>query len=69
MSLLLVVGFGPGNSRSIAHRFGREGWKVALVGRNPDRLDAGVTELGDAGIEPGPSSGRLRPGVHQGHGP
>ncbi len=51
MSLLLVVGYGPGNSRSIAHRFGREGWKVALVGRNADRLAAGVTELGDAGTE------------------
>jgi NAD(P)-dependent dehydrogenase (short-subunit alcohol dehydrogenase family) len=42
---LVVVGFGPGISKAVAERFGREGFSVALVGRNVERLEAGVKEL------------------------
>lgn len=50
MPLLLVVGFGPGNSRAIARRFGSEGWTIALVGRTESRLNDGVAQLAADGI-------------------
>jgi NAD(P)-dependent dehydrogenase (short-subunit alcohol dehydrogenase family) len=36
--VLLVVGAGPGVGASVARRFGREGYDVALVARSQDRL-------------------------------
>lgn len=45
MPLLVVIGYGPGNGHAIAQRFGREGWTIALIGRNEDRLHAGVRQL------------------------
>ncbi|MFB4354263.1 SDR family NAD(P)-dependent oxidoreductase [Microbacterium sp. LS_15] len=50
MSLLVVIGYGPGNGHAIAQRFGAEGWSIALVGRSEDRLRRGVSALTDAGI-------------------
>lgn len=50
MPVLLIVGYGPGNSRSIAQRFGREGWTLALIGRNEQRLNDGVTQLTGTGV-------------------
>ncbi|KNY05229.1 SDR family NAD(P)-dependent oxidoreductase [Microbacterium sp. GCS4] len=50
MSVLVIVGYGPGNGHAIAHRFGAEGWTVALIGRSEVRLDDGVARLADAGI-------------------
>ncbi len=50
MPVLLVVGYGPGNSHSIARRFGREGWTIALIGRSEKRLNEGVTRLESAGV-------------------
>ena len=41
---IFVGGFGPGISTAVAERFGREGFSVALVARNQERLDAGVGE-------------------------
>lgn len=49
--VIVVVGFGPGISSSVAERFGREGFKVALVARNKSRLDAGVQALKAKGVE------------------
>src|SRR5258708_20686546 len=48
---IAVVGVGPGMGRSIAPRFGREGFQVALVARNPTRLDTFTGELAADGIE------------------
>ena len=48
---IAVFGAGPGLGRSVARRFGREGYQVALVARTQPRLDALVTELHEEGIE------------------
>jgi len=50
MPLLLVVGYGPGNSHAIAHRFGTAGWTIALVGRTESRLNDGVATLAADGV-------------------
>ena len=44
MKTIMIAGFGPGISTAVAERFGREGFQLALVARNQDRLDAGATE-------------------------
>ncbi|WP_240641137.1 SDR family NAD(P)-dependent oxidoreductase [Nocardioides ferulae] len=49
--VLLVVGAGPGVGASVARRFGREGYAVALLGRSAVTLAALSEELGDAGVE------------------
>lgn len=48
--IIAVFGAGPGMGRSVARRFGREGFQVALVARNPARLDAFTGELAADGI-------------------
>jgi NAD(P)-dependent dehydrogenase (short-subunit alcohol dehydrogenase family) len=48
---IAVLGAGPGMGRSVAHRFGREGFKVALVARNRARLDAFTEDLSRGGID------------------
>ncbi|WP_186307549.1 SDR family NAD(P)-dependent oxidoreductase [Microbacterium sp. 1.5R] len=50
MSLLVVIGYGPGNGHALARRFGVGGWSIALVGRDAARLDRGVAALAAAGI-------------------
>jgi NADP-dependent 3-hydroxy acid dehydrogenase YdfG len=50
---IVIVGFGPGNATAIAEKFGAEGFAVALVGRNKERLDAGVSALKARGITAG----------------
>lgn len=47
---ILVCGFGPGISTSIAEKFGKQGFSVALVARNAERLAAGVRSLEAMGI-------------------
>jgi NADP-dependent 3-hydroxy acid dehydrogenase YdfG len=42
---IVVSGFGPGISTAVAERFGKEGFSVALVARNADKLKAGVKAL------------------------
>ncbi len=42
---LVIAGHGPGISHAVAKRFGREGYALALVARNADRLTAAVEEL------------------------
>lgn len=49
--VLLVVGVGPGLGLSVAHRFGREGYAVALISRSSDRHPGYLHTLADAGIE------------------
>ncbi|MQY30579.1 SDR family NAD(P)-dependent oxidoreductase [Nocardia aurantia] len=48
---IAVLGAGPGFGRSVAHRFGREGYRVALVARTAAKLDPLIAELAAAGIE------------------
>jgi len=47
----LVIGAGPGLGMSIAHRFGREGYRVALVSRTDTRHAAYRESLAEAGVE------------------
>src|ERR1700722_11849814 len=48
---IAVFGAGPGMGRSVARRFGREGFRVALVARDQARLAAFTEELAGVGIE------------------
>ncbi|MEV7009632.1 SDR family NAD(P)-dependent oxidoreductase [Streptosporangium sp. NPDC051022] len=47
----VVIGVGPGLGMSIAHRFGREGFAVALVSRSDTRHAGYLSSLAEAGIE------------------
>jgi NAD(P)-dependent dehydrogenase (short-subunit alcohol dehydrogenase family) len=47
---IVVCGYGPGISSAVAQRFGREGFAVALVGRDAERLAAGVAALEKQGV-------------------
>ena len=51
MSTVAVVGVGPGLGMSVAHRFGREGHRVALVSRTGARHPGYLASLAEAGIE------------------
>jgi NAD(P)-dependent dehydrogenase (short-subunit alcohol dehydrogenase family) len=51
VSLLIVVGYGPGISHATAERFGRQGYTIALVARNNERLADGVDRLKSSGID------------------
>lgn len=51
MGALVVFGYGPGVSHAVAERFGRDGRRVALVGRNTERLADGVTRLRAGGVD------------------
>ena len=43
--VIVIVGFGPGISSAVAEKFGAEGFSVALVARNQERLASGVRAL------------------------
>jgi NADP-dependent 3-hydroxy acid dehydrogenase YdfG len=48
---IIVAGYGPGISEAVARKFGKEGYSVALAGRNAERLEKGAESLLKAGIE------------------
>lgn len=48
---IAIVGAGPGVGLAVAERFGRAGFKVALLARNAERLDTMVQGLAGQGIE------------------
>ena len=49
--VVVVTGAGAGAGRAIAARFGQEGWRVALLSRDPDRLEAARHEIERSGGE------------------
>jgi len=51
LSLMVVIGYGPGISHATAERFGRQGYSVALVARNGERVAKGVNQLKSIGID------------------
>lgn len=51
--VILVVGAGPGVSRSVALRHASEGYDVGLVGLEPDALEALAAEVAAAGAQVG----------------
>lgn len=48
---IIVAGYGPGISTAVAEKFGAEGFQVALVARNAERLAAGVKALEAKGVK------------------
>jgi NAD(P)-dependent dehydrogenase (short-subunit alcohol dehydrogenase family) len=47
--LIAIVGYGPGTAASLAERFAKEGFSIALVGRDEQRVAAGVAALSARG--------------------
>ncbi|MFD8718638.1 SDR family NAD(P)-dependent oxidoreductase [Streptomyces sp. NPDC059629] len=50
MSTIAIVGAGPGLGAAVARRFGREGYGVALLARDGERLASLVDELAGEGV-------------------
>jgi len=48
---IMICGYGPGISKAVAEKFGAEGFSVALVGRNADKLGVGVKALEAKGVK------------------
>ncbi|MEU9386296.1 SDR family NAD(P)-dependent oxidoreductase [Streptomyces sp. NPDC048279] len=51
MSSIAIVGAGPGLGAAVARRFGREGYGVALLARDGERLAAIAGELSGLGVD------------------
>ncbi|MFF5010522.1 SDR family oxidoreductase [Streptomyces phaeochromogenes] len=51
MSVIAIVGAGPGLGLSIARRFGAGGFRVALISRTQEKVDALAATLAEEGIE------------------
>lgn len=47
---MAIVGFGPGTATAVAEKFGAEGFSVAVIGRDKERLAAGVSALKARGV-------------------
>ncbi|MBL8742343.1 MAG: SDR family NAD(P)-dependent oxidoreductase [Myxococcales bacterium] len=56
---IVVCGHGPGISDAVAHKFGKEGFSVAIVARNKERLTAAAQKLEQAGIKAKAVAGNL----------
>lgn len=51
MQNILIIGAGPGVSFGVARRFAKEGFRILLVARNQEKLDASVQVLKGLGFE------------------
>lgn len=51
MPTLAIFGAGPGMGLATARRFGQEGFEIALVSRNEQRLQSFVDDLAGAGVK------------------
>lgn len=58
-NVIVVCGYGPGISKAVAEKFGAEGFSVALVARNADKLGQGVKELEGKGVKAAGFSAQL----------
>ncbi|OMF96865.1 SDR family NAD(P)-dependent oxidoreductase [Paenibacillus sp. FSL R7-0337] len=54
MKTIAIVGAGAGLGMSIAKKFGQNGFRVALIARNEDKLKQLISELEQLGIEAAP---------------
>ena len=50
MSVIAIIGAGPGLGAAVARRFGREGFSIALISRDQAKLDDMAAELSSAGV-------------------
>ncbi|KXS10613.1 NAD(P)-binding protein [Gonapodya prolifera JEL478] len=50
-SIIVIAGYGSGISQSVARKWGKQGYKVALVSRTKAKVDAGATTLAKEGID------------------
>ena len=50
MTTIAIIGAGQGLGAAIARKFGTEGFNIALVSRNQERLDSLAAELADQGF-------------------
>jgi NADP-dependent 3-hydroxy acid dehydrogenase YdfG len=50
VSVIAIIGAGPGLGAAVARRFGREGFSIALISRNQSKLDAMTAELEADGL-------------------
>ena len=48
---IIICGYGIGISKAVAEKFASEGFSVALVARNVERLEAGKKELEAKGVK------------------
>jgi len=48
---IIIFGYGTGISKAVAHKFGKEGYKIGLVARNAEKLEKAILELKTQGIE------------------
>lgn len=48
---IAIVGAGPGVGYAVAERFGREGFKAALIARTPEKTQALVSRLEGQGVQ------------------
>ncbi len=51
MPKIVIVGSGPGLAKTVAGRFGAEGWRVVMMARNGERLEAEAAELQGRGVD------------------
>lgn len=51
MKLITIIGAGPGISQGVARKFGREGFKIALIARSENKLKDLVNDLQKEGID------------------
>lgn len=51
MSVIAILGAGQGMGQAIGKLFGKQGYKVALLSRDPSKLEPIVADLAAAGIE------------------
>lgn len=47
---IIIFGYGTGISKAVAHKFGKEGYKIGLVARNAQKLEKAILELKAQGI-------------------
>ncbi|RKT31916.1 short subunit dehydrogenase [Microbacterium sp. AG1240] len=51
MATIAIVGAGPGLGAAVARRFGREGHAIALIARDPAKLEGLASQLRSEGLE------------------